>query len=244
MTSGCGLHDLASAWAPALPTAMDGEDDLVFARGGVGAVPNSLDTGALVIKRSHHIYGGYFRADALTIFATKQTFREWGLLLVAHLLADAPTRTEVRLTHPDSDIKLLRVEPAGWSDGVLAMEPTTLTYWPSALRRFPWPRVSDVDAPEFFLSTEDELGGVTDEEWAARDTVVGHGQGPAVAWLAALLLDLGNPEAGGDEFRLEAPGIGNGGTAPGSAEVTFWLPGSIGWVDFGLEALDRDGGLR
>lgn len=231
----CDLRGLASGWARSLPSGVDGEDDVVFSKTDVVAMPSALTTSALVIKRSHHNYDGHFHADALSIFATRQTYRDWGLFLVAHLLAASPKITEIDLAHPDSDITLIRVEPAGWSDGVLSMDPVSVAYWPTTRRRYPWVDGANALPPSFRLTTADELGGSTEKDWAGRDTVLGHGQGPAVAWLACLLLDLGNSAVGGDEFRLEVPDIGNGGTTAGSAEVTFWLPGSLGWLDFGLD---------
>jgi hypothetical protein len=78
------------------------------------------------------------------------------------------------------------------------------------------------------LTDRDEDGGVTDEDWSARDTIVGFGSALGTARLAELLLDIGSPLSSGDEYRLEGE---NGflGVAPLSAEVAFWLPGSIGW---------------
>jgi hypothetical protein len=43
-----------------------------------------------------------------------------------------------------------------------------------------------------------------------------------------VFLDAGRPEAGVPEFDLESE-LGNGGVAPGSAELKVFLPGSVGW---------------
>ena len=76
---------------------------------------------------------------------------------------------------------------------------------------------------------------MTDEDWDARDTVVGFGSAEGTAQLAALLLDIGNPRCVPDEFQLEGES-GFRGVAPLSAEVSLWLPGSVGWMDdYGLE---------
>jgi hypothetical protein len=49
-----------------------------------------------------------------------------------------------------------------------------------------------------------------------------------VARFGQFLLDIGNPAHPGDEYNLEGE-AGSRGVAPLSAELTVWLPGSLGW---------------
>jgi hypothetical protein len=49
-----------------------------------------------------------------------------------------------------------------------------------------------------------------------------------VARFGQFLLDIGNPAHPGDEYNLEGE-AGSRGVAPSSAELTVWLPGSLGW---------------
>jgi hypothetical protein len=70
--------------------------------------------------------------------------------------------------------------------------------------------------------TNEQGGCATEQQRAARDIVEGFGGALGSAKLAALLLDIGLPDAQLTEFCLEGP-PGYGGVPPASAEGRFWL---------------------
>jgi len=78
------------------------------------------------------------------------------------------------------------------------------------------------------LLTNKEECLVTEEEWENRDTLIITGSDLGMILLAELLLNISNPKQENNEFDLECEN-GFRGIGPGSVEVKFWLPGSIGW---------------
>ena len=70
----------------------------------------------------------------------------------------------------------------------------------------------------------------TDDDWNGRDTVIGFGNDDASVLLAELLLQLGSTENETDEVVLEGEGSFRG-VGIHSAEVAFWLPGSLAWPE-------------
>ncbi len=200
-------------------------------------LPLSATTGAIVVVRSHHDYGGCWRADALHLYATRRTLRALGVIVMASLFAGPEDTTDIILTHSASDIRTLRLRSPDVDGVALSLTTRSYDYWPESPRRFPG---NDMPAdpyglPALRLTDDEEIGGVTDAQWLARDTVVGFGTPLGVARLGQLLLDVGNPDTGEDEFHLEGE-PGERGVAPLSAELSIWLPGSSGWEpDHGLD---------
>jgi hypothetical protein len=212
-----------------LPSGSPDADAYRFDASSAPRLPPSATSDAIVIARSHHDYNGCWRADALHLYATRQTLRSLGVIVLASLFAPPDARTDIALTHPASDIRTLRVRPPATDGTALSLTARWYDYQPRSPRRFPWDDVSDPYAlPALRLTDDEEVGGVTDAQWLARDTVVGFGTPDGVARLGQLLIDAGDPAADEDEYRLEGE-AGERGVAPLSAELIIWLPGSLGW---------------
>ena len=230
------LGRLAANQLQQLPTKVDGNHEFEFTSESVPDVPDVLRCDSIVITKGFRTVNGCWRADSLQIYASRSTMRALGLLAMSALFFPKGRTVDVSLSHAASEIKLLRIG-APWADPFFVTQPVSYTYLPEIPQRHPWYRhhPEPRDLPAFLLTDRDELGGVTDEDWDARDTVVGFGSAEGTAQLAALLLDIGNPRCVPDEFQLEGES-GFRGVAPLSAEVSLWLPGSVGWMDdYGLE---------
>jgi hypothetical protein len=200
-------------------------------------LPPSATTDRIVITRGHHDYNGCYRADALHLSASRPTLRGLGVLVLASLFARPGASTDLGLTHPASEIRTLRLRTPDTRWAVLALAPLRYDYRPQQQREHPWygDGVNPADLPACYLTDHEEIGGVTDADWAGRDTVVGFGNLHGIARFGQFLLDIGEPFHGGDEYHLEGE-AGFRGVAPMSAELTIWLPGSIGWEpDRGLD---------
>lgn len=229
------LDRLVGANLAQLPTAVDGNHDYEFTPESVPDLPDVLRCDSIVMTKGHSLVHGCYPCDNLNVYASRSTMRGLGLLAMSALFFPTGRTVEVSLSHSASEIKVLRIG-APWTDPHFVTRTVSYTYFPEIPQRHPWyrDRPDPRDLPAFLLTDRDELGQVTNEDWE-RDTVVGFGRTEGTARIAALLLDIGNPLCAPDEFQLEGE-WGFRGVAPLSAEVSFWLPGSIGWMDeYGLE---------
>lgn len=226
------LDDLLAPFVATLPTECDGNHEFVFTESSIPDLLPAMRTNGVVATKVFVDQAGTF-PDSVQFSAHRATFRALGVVVVAALFLESETSIELELTHPESDIKLIRIE-APWTDIDHVMRTVSFTYWPSQPAKHPWmaDHPHPEDLPGFNLQTRDDLGFAGREhwerdQWRTRDTIVGFGSIAGTARLAALLLDIGNPVGERDEIRLEGE-VGFRGVAPGSAEVGFWLPGSIG----------------
>jgi hypothetical protein len=173
-----------------------------------------------------------YRADSLQFQAIWETYRHLGLLILAVVFHKQPAQARLNLSHPASDIKQLVVEYEYPPDYYPAYQtrPYRFRYAPDETDRHPWyltpggVRVEDL--PSFGLTT---AGMIYDEaSMALRDLVWVWGSDRALVNLAELLLNAGRPNNPVLGYNLEGEG-GFRGVGIHSAEVTFWLPGSLGW---------------
>ena len=100
-------------------------------------------------------------------------------------------------------------------------------YSPRQRSRHPFFDDQLAEFPAFLLKFSNEETLPT-ESWDARDTVEGFGRLEPSLQLAEFLLDISRPNNSENEFVLEGP-AGFQGVDALSAEVRFWLPGSIGY---------------
>lgn len=229
------IGELLEVHGAGLPVATDGSGSFRFSAAFAPDLPTSLRTDALVVTKSFCVYNGCWRADCLDVFASKGTLRGLSLVVLAALFLPADSTVEIELTHPASEVRLLRVcAPTGERD--LVTRPESFEYWPTTRPRHPWDdqQPDPSDLPSFQLTSADETGGVSEDDWRHRDTIVGFGNALATARLGSLLLDLGVPASRTDEVHLEGEN-GVRGVGLLSAEVRLWLPGSLGWrTEYGL----------
>jgi hypothetical protein len=231
------VHRLGGPIAERLAFVTPDTDAFRFDGSSVPALPRSAATDRIVITRGFHNYNGCWRADMLILCATRQTLRALGVIVVASLFAPPDTSIDLTLSHPASDIRTLRIRTPPSPGLGLALAPLWYDYWPRQPGRHPWDgeRVDPWDLPAVHLTDHDEAGAVTDAQWRDRDTVVGFGTQHGIARFGQFLLDIGDPHGAGDEYELEGePGFR--GVAPLSAELSVWLPGSLGWEPgYGLD---------
>lgn len=231
------VHRLGGPIAERLAAVTPDTDAFRFDASSVPSLPPSAATGRIVITRGFHDYNGCWRADLLVLHATRQTLRALGVIVVASLFAQPDTSIDITLSHPASDIRTLRITTPPNPGLGLALVPLWYDYTPRQPSRHPWDteRVDPWDLPALYLTDHDEIGGVTGVQWLARDTVAGFGTQQGTARFGQFLLDIGDPHGAGDEYELEGePGFR--AVAPLSAELTVWLPGSLGWQpSYGLD---------
>jgi hypothetical protein len=221
------IGELAGKLGAELPTETDGNESFRFSAFSLPELPQRLRTDQLVMRSGSRIVNGCWRTDSLDVFANRRALQGLGLVVMSALFYPPDVSIEVELTNAGSDVRLIRVYgPATGPD--LVMRATSFKYWPTEPARHPWvtERPPPEDLPSFRLTTDDELGGTTADEWAKRDTVVGFGQAGAVVRIGSLLLDLGNPACRADEAQLEVE-TGFRGLGYERAEVRFSLRATV-----------------
>lgn len=200
------------------------DEETVFSAESLRKPPTNLSCDTLVIKRGLHGYG-HARFDVIHLQAPRETYRQLGVLLLATIFH--PGEVAVQLTHKHSAITSLVLEQA-WimsRPSHYVVRPEAFTYWPEEKTRYP--RMSDdpLDMPKLNFDDDGRLGG---DLAAVATKVVDASCDRGRVLLAELLLNAGRKETILDEYHLESE-CGYRGVGPGSAEVSIWLPGSIGF---------------
>lgn len=232
--SNCDLATHYGALAASLPLDYRNGPDFLFDTRSVSAPPGHLSTNRILIRKTHHDYNGWVRADALWMFLTAETCRQLGVILISCGLHGPPSRSTLRLTHPESGIRQIILRegmqhrldsPCG-----LRMAPVAFGYWPQPERKHPWmyDRCT-CRLPLLALSNEEDWVGA-DHEWAARDTIWIESEHPGTFRLAELLLNAGSPSNEVFEYALEGE-AGYRSVAPMSTELKIYLPGADFWID-------------
>ena len=234
------MHDLLKLYSDAAArlasspdmAAWEGDADAalyrsVFRHGDLPAPPAELSTGGMYARRGAHTYSS-LTVDAVHLFAGPDAFRCLGLWIVACLLEPGPGERWLRLTHAGSEVRHVCVDTRyrmvdGERPG-LHTQPHAVVYYPGAA-----PAASlDEQAALPILRLTDRSERFAGFDDAGRDAIVGFGS-DAGAWrFAEVLLNLSQPWNTRREVGLEGP-AGSGGVGADSAEVRFWLPGSIWW---------------
>jgi hypothetical protein len=213
-----------------LPGGED-EEEFRFDAASTPTLPSSISTDQVVVSWGRHGYDDYWLADAVNLWADHRMMRALGVVVLATLFTPADSDIEVRLTHPGSRVRTLRLRPPGaeLTDAGLRVSALSYDYSPGHLGKHPWlnEHVDPRHLPGLHLTNYTENAWM-EADWPARDTLVVCGDQQGTARLAQLLLDAGDPEQPGSEYVLEGE-AGFRGVAPCSAELTLWLPGSIDW---------------
>ena len=216
----------------------ENDDGFRFSGNTIETLPEILETRGLIIKQGIHDYNGSWRIDYPQVYAAKEVYAALGVVTACVLLNSQVDQLEIRLTHPQSDIKSLIIEFA--HPGITAeylhglyVTPTVFAYEAAPVERKPWLFEAVVDPntfPHFELSNKERCP-ITEDDWNNRDVIFGFGSAEGTARLVQLLLDMSRPGNKTSEFTLESEG-GFRGVAPLSAEICFWLPGGESWIDF------------
>jgi hypothetical protein len=232
----CDLERYFGELAKALPE--NERESFTYTAQTASELPGQLQTDRLVIRKTQLMYEGA-QVDRLQFFAPRSTYRELGLLILSVVFHPRGSRVHVILANTSSDIKNLIIEYRGSTPRVSGHQtvPWKFSFSPERIETHPWTRQNLADLfglPRFTVTNLKEFV-VTQEHWASRDTVIGFGNDDASVRLAALLLNFGSPGNKTTEIVLEGEG-GFRGVGVHSAEVAFYLPGSLAWpegVDFG-----------
>lgn len=227
----CGLNALYGDLAAALPTDLVDSPKFVLDPATLPRTPRELETDAVVIRTAvwpldHGLI------DVIEISARRPTIRQLGLLVMASVFLPGGDHIDLRLVHPASIVRLLRLE--AWPDGEFGLETAAdaFHYWVEQPGLHPWQdegHRDPGDLPRAVVTWSDPAGNCRPFDGRdERDVVEGFGSRVGAARFAELLLNAGNPENPDDEYQLEGDG-GFRGVAPNSALIRLWLPGSIGW---------------
>ena len=192
------------------------------------------------MRRSGFHFYDNFPVDSVSLCIDKRSSTTLGLFLLAAVFHAQPEVLDVELGHPASTVRHIRVhsqhDSPEYGDG-LGLIPAFFSYSPRAVPKHPWLDELPADPwhlPHFQITNANEVGPVRglsnnfDDDMARRDTLLMDSSIQGHVRLAELLLNAGLSDNLQSEFALEAEG-GFRGVAPLSAEVTFWLPGSLGY---------------
>lgn len=212
------------------------DENFIFSTKTLPVPPSVLETEGLWIYKCKHGYNDYFEADRLNFNASKEMCGYLGLLTLAVLFNDEVEQVELRLTEPESHIKRIiisfKYEKIENLSSGYTHRPFAFNYYPSSVEKHPWyysrVEVDPYDLPCFYL-TNYEYPPVNKDEWESRDTINGFGNDEGSVRLAELFLNLANVENETDEIELEGE-AGFRGVGRLSAEVSIFLPGSLGWI--------------
>lgn len=207
--------------------------------------PAQLGTEKLLVSCGEKLsdwvsYGN--RNDWVSFYANQNTYRNIGFLVLAVLFAGLDRTVELHLNHPRSRLKKLVLdgmdpEPESWIDG-LYLRPQVFGYISKPIAKYPFENIEpsrleskhDVfDLPRLIVAS-DESVVQSAEYWRSRDVLLVRPNFVGAAVFAQLLLDISCPQVEGDEFHLYSH-PSSCAVAPGSAELSLWLPGSFGWLD-------------
>jgi hypothetical protein len=226
-----GLGRIFRELVVAVPEGPVGEAEFIFEKRVLPVPPRTLSSERIVLRKSHHDYNGWYRADLLLLFMEPDSSRELGLFLLACAFHEPETAA---LTLPTfSDVRQIiyrRRSYGGHSVPVgLHQSPSTFRYFPERVMKHPWSRHTDVNSlPLLALSSLDE-SSASAEDWEARDTVYIASSAEGTVRLAELLLNAGCSWNLVRDFELEGD-AGFRGVAPLSAELRIVLPGSLLWL--------------
>ncbi|MEM6607784.1 MAG: hypothetical protein AAF689_04335 [Pseudomonadota bacterium] len=191
-------------------------------------IPEQAEFPDFAIRRGLHEYEETIRVDFLQISATKTGYLSLGLAVIA--AAFQAKDVLLKLTSERTEYRVLSIlgsamNSVGRTDNQVVLK--EFRYSPRQRSRHPFYGERLAEFPAFLLRCSGEETPSTDS-WGARDTVEGFGRLEPSLLLAELLLDIARPSTSENEFVLEGP-AGFQGVDPLSAEVRFWLPGSIGY---------------
>ena len=204
----------------------------VFSADNLPVPPTRVSTPDLRILRGSHAYPSW-RVDELHLYARPDHYQALGLCILATLVMPQPEDVTVELTHPGTEVRKLVIRPfltsmprdvtqvGGWPTGYIA-RPHAFVYQPERLAYAPLSSSFGrclVPHPVVHLVSDGSNVNDCDDQ---RDTLIGFGTDEAAAYLAGLLLNVGQPWQPHKEYSLESV-AGYGGVGPGSAELRLWI---------------------
>lgn len=227
------IDELSTLFATFAATIPEHEDsNFVFSSTNIPVPSRNIRTSSIVIRKGKHGYQAYSItiSDVLHFHAHKQSYRLLALLLLAKVFHETPAEICLHLEHPDSQVQTLilgytQLRPSELFIG-FHTRPHQLLYWPNTVTGYT--RMASLPEnllPQFSLTNEIDSRGFQQEEWEQRNIVRCTGSEYGNVAIAHLLLNLSRKAEKAAELHLESE-HGNRSLGIGSAEVTFWLPGS------------------
>ncbi len=182
----------------------------------------------IIITKKWHYYNDSFRIEGLDISTDKHSYCTLGLLILNSLFYRK--QIKVYINNPNSQIKYIHIgcdfNYAEKRFGLMT-DIYAYNYWATDIRHR-YPLIDQKEFAKFELINHDGKPCYTDEDWASRNCLQISGSEDLMSTVGELLLNIGNLQNTVDEVSLEC-NVGYGGVAPGSVEINFWLPGSIGF---------------
>ena len=222
-------HDLVAVFGDllaALPEIDSTLDAIQLDERNLPKVDEELTTPNLCATWTYHFYDES-PVELVAFEADKQTIGCLGLSILSSIFH--ATDIELCSLHARSTIKTLRIKngfPVSHSG--YHTQPHKFEYNPGTPGVHPWNPRDVWSLPLVTLTNANDL--VTPQNLPDRDIAVGFGGPEAAADLATLFLDASRQGNTQTEYVLEGE-LGFRGVAPGSAELSIWLPGGIGFLD-------------
>jgi hypothetical protein len=220
------LDEIFADAASALPT--DVQEHRLLAARDLPPLPAIVHAPRVVVSKVFRMHDDH-RVDCVILSLERPTARLLGLAMLSQLLHQGPDEIRVLLTHPDSEMRTLLLDgqcaPFAGCRG-LRIAAREFDYEPESVERFPELRSSGPDDLPVLYWTCDPVGPSSFEEWLRCDILRVSGRAPALASLAKLFLDIGNPRCTAVRVTLEG-----GEVAESGAELDIQLPGLGSWVD-------------
>lgn len=194
------------------------------------SVPAVISSQAITARKTYKYIDDCYRLDVVHFLAAQETYRYFGLAILAVVFCPALPELQIRLDDQETQVRLIKVQYGGTTPravlGYLTM-PHSFKYVPSDVSENPWlgRRVLETGWPEFLLISS---GSKPTENWEGRDTIQGFGGDDPAVMVASLMLDFGRKENDQLLVKLETP-VGYGGVSNLSPEIHFHLPGSESW---------------
>lgn len=212
----------------------DSSNRFMFTGGMLPRPPEVVSSERLVALIGDHYYNTLYRADVIRFFATPETYRRFGIMLLTLVFATDSSQTEITLAHTTSDIGRLSVLPPRPREEVSGYltAPKSFQYNPRRVENRSMPYGHPFDEcvlPCFDLAWSPGRSSRR-EERPHKNAVSVHSGDIGLVLLADLFLNLGLQSDGSDAIRLEtAAWSGSPGVGRFSAEVEFYFPDGPGW---------------
>lgn len=206
-----------------------GEDALIFDEKNLPVFEETtFDTAQIAIKKGYHSYNDCYRIEQFQVSATPEQYQILGLTLLCAVLQNKTITLNV--TNAKSFIKKIVIGFDYQKTVGLTEKPIQFHHYANQIRgKNPYYGLDNTYFPSVLLVSEAEFCNI-ERDWASRNILQLGQTGKALAQLAEVFLDFGNPNNTQKELVFECH-VGNCNLQPMSVEISFWLPDSLGWFD-------------
>lgn len=186
--------------------------------------PESYQTNAVHVMKSYHHYGNSFRAEMLSVSASRPLCVVLAMLALQAVFTAKPI--ELHLTHAESGIQKIYFELQE-QHYPLEIQAVAWHYEVESVREYMQELKAQGVKFNFCLSGEDfaRQGHWLDD----RNHVYCVGTARELSAWAGVLLNIAHPDNAKDEIGFECD-VGFGGVHAGSAELYLYLPTSLGYA--------------